>query len=371
MKLRWILCILLLLFLSVQLFFFVKVGVRQSVDSPFYLKNAEFLKHGIIPEGRALWYSGYALFLSLILVAGGSFQTIVVIQILLSCLAAYCIYLSVDKLSQNKSAGILAILLYMVWIPIHEWETFIYTESLFTSCCVFLFTALLFSKTRLHFVLTALLFLFTFFIRPAGFSLVVALAGYAVATFPLSWFRVVFPVTAALGFIALLIANKMIHFYDPVPSYVSAEIIYPKITLGVVPPEELFIPDNKRPLEKVFFFALYNPHYFLKLFLIKVALFYGNIKPYYSLLHNAAIVLFLYPLYYFACTGFKTITAYGKEKSFIASFILANGLMVGLTTENWDGRFLVPVLPFVFIVSSVPFLHILKRVSSSKLFVRK
>jgi hypothetical protein len=370
-KAWWVLSVIVLLFLGLQLFFLFKAGVRQSVDSQFYLENATLLRRGILPEGRGLWYSAFSLFLTLIFLAGGTLRTAVIIQILLSCLSACCIYASAKEITRNNFASILAVLLYIVWIPIHEWETFIYTESLFTSFCVFSFTALLFSKSRWRIVFTASLFLFTFFIRPTGFSLVAALVSYLVVSIPRSWFKFLIPIASVLGLIAILIGNKMFQSYDQVPGYVSAEIIYPNITLNVKPPADLTIPENGTPLEKVFFFALYNPQYFLKLFCIKVALFFGNIKPYYSFVHNLVIVLFLYPVYFFAWLGFRKTEGFKKEKFFIASFIVANGLIVGLTTENWDGRFLVPLLPLIFIIASGPLFLFLQKYARPKKYSGK
>jgi hypothetical protein len=363
--------IIILLFLGIQLLFFFKMGVRQSVDSPFYLENAGLLRQGMLPEDRGLWYSAFSLFLALVFLAGGTLKTAVIIQILLSCLSAFCIFVSAKEITRNKLAAILAVLLYIVWIPIHEWDTFIYTESLFTSFCVFSFTALLFGKNRWHIVFTALLFLFTFFIRPTGLSLVVALVSYLIASIPRKRITFTIPVATVLILIAVLIGSKMFNAYDPIPAYVSAEIIYPKITLNVEAPSDLTIPENGPSLVKVFFFAVYNPLYFLKLFGIKVALFFGNIKPYYSPVHNFVVVLFLYPIYFFAWLGFRKNEGFKKEKLFIASFIITNGLIVGLTTENWDGRFLVPLLPLIFIMASGPLFLFLKKYALPKKYSGK
>jgi hypothetical protein len=323
---------------------------------------------GILPEERGLWYSGASLFLALVFLFGGNLEAVVIIQILLSCASACFIYLSAKKITQNIGAGILASVLYIVWIPIHEWNTFIYTESLFTSFCILSFTALLFSRNRWHYALTAILFLYTFSIRPTGFSLVVAWAVYLIVLIPRPWLKIIIiPIIVVLGVFIQLIGNTMLQSYNPVPAYIASEIIYPKITLGIEAPANLIVPDAITPLQKVFSFALYNPIYFMKLFFIKVALFYGNIKPYYSLIHNLAIILFLYPLYYFACCSFSGIKGFQKEKFFMASFILANGTIVGLTTENWDGRFLVPVLPFIFVLASGPLFVCMGRMFRKKI----
>jgi hypothetical protein len=123
--------------------------------------------------------------------------------------------------------------------------------------------------------------------------------------------------------------------------------------LGMEAPSDLYIPDaTHSTLVSVFLFASYNPVYFLKLFFLKLFLFLGNVKPYFSVLHNTVIVLILYPLYFFSVKGFLKFPSHRKEKYFVAGFVIAQALTVALTSENWDGRFLVPLLPFVFLLAA-------------------
>jgi hypothetical protein len=351
-KEKLLLFCLLFLFLCAQFYFFFQVGARQSVDTPFYLENADLLMHGNWPTGRSVWYSGFAVFLALLFKAGGNLETVCLVQMLLSCLTAWCIYRCTDKISENKIASLMACLLYMTWIPIQEWNTLIYTESLFTSFCVLCFTMLLFARKKWHYAVTIVLFVFTFFIRPTGLNLAIALAGYGITALPAMRRRLKIAFVATPCILIVIIVNLALYSYDPIPSYAIAEIIYPKITLGVQPPDNLVIPAAGRPIERLLLFAFHNPGYFLKLFLIKIGLFYGNIKPYYSPMHNFAIAVLLYPLYCFFVLSLTTIRPFKKEKIFILFFVLASGLSIGLTSENWDGRFLTPVLPFIFILSS-------------------
>lgn len=87
----------------------------------------------------------------------------------------------------------------------------------------------------------------------------------------------------------------------------------------------------------------------------------GNVKPYFSILHNTLIVLVLYPLYYFAVKGFLQFPVDRKEHIFISTYFIAQALTVALSSENWDGRFLIPVLPFVFMLSAIGLTPLIKK----------
>lgn len=344
---------LFLLWLLVQVILFIKFGARTSVDSELYLNDAKNWLNGKWPEGRNIWYASYSAFLAFIFFCGGNNMTVVLTQIVLSGVATYCLYQLAVEIFNKREVAILAVLFYLLWIKIHEWNTFLYTESLFTSCCIVSFTVLVKSKNAWEYFVASVLLIFTFFIRPTGFALVVGLLCYGMYSLQREYLKRVIP----LGFIGamavLLLLAGMLKNFTLLESYAKAEIIYPNITLGMVVPFDIYTPkEDHSILVRVFLFAFYNPIYFLKLFFLKLVLFLGNIKPYFSIFHNAVIVLILYPLYFFAVKGFLKFPAHRKEKYFIVGFVIAQTLTIALTSENWDGRFLVPLLPFVFLLSA-------------------
>lgn len=349
----------LLLWVLIQLTLFVKFGVRTSVDSELYMADAMNLLDGKLPEGRSIWYVSYSSFLALTFFCGGDNTTVVFIQILLSGIATYCLYELGMKIFNNKEVAIFTILFYLLWIKIHEWNTLLYTESLFTSCSIISFTILVKSKTTWQYAVAGLLLVFTFFIRPTGFSFVIGLLCYGMFSAQKSYpKKIVAPICFASVIGTLLLLTKMLSDYSIVESYAKAEVIYPNITLGIEVPSNLFLPEsNYSTASRVLQFAIYNPFYFLKLFFLKLLLFLGNVKPYFSTLHNSMIVLILYPLYFFAIKGFLKLPTNRNEKYFITGFVIAQALTVALTTENWDGRFLVPLLPFIFLLSAFGINH--------------
>lgn len=343
----------LLLWLLIQAVLFLKFGARTSVDSELYLADAMNLLNGQLPEGRSIWYVSYSTFLAFTFFCGGDNMVVVLVQIALSGVAAYCLYQLAIEIFNKREVAILTVLFYLLWIKIHEWNTFLYTESLFTSCSIISFAVLMKSKNAWHYLLAALLILFTFFIRPTGFALVIGLLCYGLFSLRKEYLKRVIPLgfIGAIGVLVLLVG--MLESFTLIESYAKAEIIYPNITLGMEAPSDLYIPGaDHSTLVRLFLFAVYNPIYFLKLFSLKLFLFLGNVKPYFSVLHNTVIVLILYPLYFLAIKGFLKFPAHRKEKYFVIGFVIAQALTVSLTSENWDGRFLVPLLPFVFLLAA-------------------
>ncbi len=343
-------------------------GAKLSVDSNLYINDAKLIESGVLPQGRSLWYAGYSSFLALIFTCRGTFFTVVIIQVIVSGLAAFCIYNLVIEMTKQKSIALLSVLLYLSWFKIHEWNVFLYTESLFTSFSIISFTTLVLSKKIWHYLLVVLLLCFTFFIRPTGFPFVISICAYLfMKGFNKNSLKAMTVGLSVVMLIAcILLLNKMLAHCQLIESYAQAEVIYPKITMHITAPFDLRLPDSRyQPLVKLLIFICDNPLFFLKLCIIKLLLFFGNIKPYFSPTHNAFIILTLFPLYFFALKGWKTFSANEiSERYFIIVFIATQALTVTLTTENWDGRFLIPILPFVFMLSSAGIADSYKRMIS-------
>ncbi len=319
-----------------------------------YQDNAIALLNGVFPEGRDVWYISYTFFLAGASMLGGDYVA-VLFQVLISGVALYFLHRVTYKITGNEITSFLTCFFYLAWIKIHQWNFFIYTESLFASMSIISFAALVLSKNPKQYILTFIIFLFTVFVRPTGIALIVGVLVYGFAHYYHWVSRKVWLITIVLGVaIGLLILNFVMKDYGFIDSYQKAEIIYPNISLELQPPGDLIIPsDENSPLIRLITFIYSNPVYFFKITSLKLLLFLGNVKPYFSILHNVLIVAFLFPLYVFAIKGFQHFTSKRKEHYFVAGFVIMQCAIVSLTSENWDGRFLIPVLPFVFMLSAI------------------
>ena len=348
--------LLALLWAGVQVFVYLQFGVTEQIDTAAYIADARDIVEGNVPEQRNFWYAGYSLLLAIILFFNGSPVDIVWLQILFSGITAIAIYRFVKSLSGSNATSFIATFLFIAWIKIHQWNTIVYTDALFTYMAVVSLAALHFSRKSWHYLGVALLVVFTFFIRPTGIGFLAAMAGYMLfvmkdkiklQAFPL----ILIGVGVSIAFLVLL--NLVLKDYVPdiLNSYEKAEIIYPNIPLWIEKPDGLVMPDSHYPpILQLLLFVTYNPIYFIKITLLKGALFLGNVKPYFSIFHNAAIITFLYPLYFFSFYGIRKMPL-SAEKIYIIVFMVFTTLTVSLTSENWDGRFLIPMLPYVFITA--------------------
>ncbi len=348
--------ILVIIWACVQLLVIEHYGVVTSSDSPMYIEDATNLLNGEFPFGRSTWYASYSLFLASIFLLKGNILTVVIIQVLLSGVAACFLYRVAFNIFKDTIAAFITVLLYLLWIKIHQWNAYIYTESLFTSFSIISFSCMSLSRNKWQYSLVALLVIFTFFIRPAGLSFLCGVIGYLCVILIekkyLSTISII-GIAMLLGALALFLLNYILseYIYYFIKSYSHAEIIYPSIPLIIEAPSTIVTPSpTHSPLGQLVLFIVSNPIYFLKLSILKLLLFLSNIKPYFSILHNSLTVLVLFPCYAFAIYGFKKMTAV-KEKIFILCFVASQAITVSLTSENWDGRFLIPILPFIFIYS--------------------
>lgn len=350
--------ILLILWMIIQGIAYFHFGIRMAVDSERYIQNANLLVHGNWPEGAETLYFTYGLIIAALQLIGLSATWIVLIQIILSAIALVGIYRIVQRLDNKGLAPFLAGMLYLLWFKFQQWNLIVYTDSLFTSAVIISVWLLLIANSNRSYIVAFVVIILTALIRPPGIGFLIAILIYLLydrLTFKTgkTWVSVTILVLC-FGF-SLIGVNAVLRDFVPsfFQSYGHAELIYPGISLGIEPPEHLNFPDaHQEPLLQMLIFILKNPYYMIKISFAKGLLFLGHIKPYYSLYHNLLIGFYLYPIYLLAIVGASVI--YKRRLFFfIVIFIGLNILAVSLTSENWDGRFLLPVLPWIFVMASI------------------
>jgi hypothetical protein len=332
-------------------------GVMMPVDTELYVESAQSILQGNWPQNNVFFYTSYCTLIAVLFLFGLSVKWMILIQIIVSGLALFSIHEITKIISKNNLTAFVACLLYILWFKFQQWNLIVYTDSLFANFAVISLYVLLKVKNNISYLLAFVLIAFTTLLRPMGIGFLFAILSYLLydnSTF--SKIRRVWKLSyLTLFFVFLLfILNGILRGFTPsfLESYANAEIIYPKITLGIDKPEQLYMPnDQHQPLSQLMLFMVQNPYYMFKITFIKAILFLGHIKPYYSIFHNVFIGCFLYPVYFFALRGAKLIPN-NKLCVFILVFIGFQVITISLTSENWDGRFLLPILPWVFILSS-------------------
>ena len=80
-----------------------------------------------------------------------------------------------------------------------------------------------------------------------------------------------------------------------------------------------------------------------------------NIRPYWSWRHIIYNLLFLMPVYFYGIRGIVN-QRYPKEVVvFALTYFFIHVIGIGMTFLDWDSRFIMPLLPVVFLLASEEF----------------
>ncbi|QKG57610.1 hypothetical protein GKZ68_13840 [Hymenobacter sp. BRD128] len=285
---------------------------------------------------------------------------IVLGQLAISGLAALALYSAVRRLAGGRrGAAALAVGLFVGWPDVQQFNCYLLTESLFISLSVLSFWALV--KTRdggwLAWVTLISLLLLTALVRPNGFVVAGAVGLAGLATLyarrrRVFWLAVGGAVLASP--LAVWWLNHQLVSFFIVETYLRGELMFATPVWAVHPSAPLVLPPaGIGQMSRVLYFAAHNPGFLAKLMLGKLLVFFSSIKPYYSLGHKLLSVLVLWPLYYLAVRGTRLASVWLPGRAFLAGVPLLQATVVMLTVDDYDVRFLAPVLPFVFALAAL------------------
>jgi len=338
-------------------------GPHFANDSARYLLYAKGIaEHGYFEPGHNLRYVLYPLFQSLWLWLGTGWWGIVLGQMAVSAAATTAVYRGTRRLAEGQhGAAALATLLFIAWPDIQRFNVFLLTESLFISLVALSFGA--FTRVRRgnarDWALLVLALICTALARPNGFQvgLAAGLAGLdALRRRPArrAWRA------ALLGLVLLspllwLALNHQLATYYLMDTYQRGELIFRYQLWAVHQPQPLNMPPpGTGPAARVLYFAVHNPTYLARLMAGKLFVFISYLKPHYSLLHRLMGVAVLWPAYILAgLAATRRGSVWRPARVFLAFVFLLQTAIIMLTVDDWDVRFLAPVLTVVFVLASL------------------
>ena len=365
-----------LLFLIVNTWTYHQHGVKIVNDSYRYLDYANNLHKGFYIDPYNIWYVGYAFYIFVIQSLHSGIEYIIMGQYALGALAVVSLYCTSLNAWKNSFAAWFSCCVFIVFLDIAQWNSYVLTESLYTSftCFSLYFLSLLYTGRRnyLLYTITILVVIFTFFIKPTGIALlgtvIIVLTFQVVQKLQSRILRLAVQVAACV--LTLLLANRMLANYTIMENYQLGEVIYAVTTLPlepgyhslvVTPPDNLYVPPpHYPPLLKIIAFVVHHPIYWSQLFFTKAFFLLAHVRPYWSAFHNGYAILFLLSCY------FLLVKAMRSEKSnvlflFALLYLAIHAVSVCLTSEDWDGRFLMPMLPVIMLASGQGFLLLTKK----------
>jgi hypothetical protein len=370
-----ILCIVLIV---IDTILFYRNGVRVVTDSARYLEYSSNLRNGFYVDPHNIWYVSYAIFIMVIGLFSESLTTVVFVQFFLGIFTVISIYYTALTLFKNRNAAFLSSFGFILFVEPSFWASYILPESLYISLCCFAFYFLsnLNQQERinpLRIIITIIVVLVAGLTKPTGYALFIA----ALAVILLKMFRhnklnrLAISLTVTIVVTAPLLLNRMLATYLIRENYQNGEIVFEVSNysnaeeasyLIVDPPAKLEVSENTSPLLQVIEVAVRHPVYFTKLFLAKVFFLFLHVRPYWSWLHNVTVLIFLIPLYFFFFRGMKRDDVTLSFKTFVLTYLFVHAFGIGLTFEDWDGRFLMPMIPILLMPAG---LELARRFESS------
>lgn len=340
---RWVIVGLHLLFL---LGIFLHQGIHSDKEALKYLGCAQDVLHGDFNDllGNYLKYGAYVLFL-LPFVALGVPELAVLVQIALGILAALALGRVVLRITGNAAAGNTAMALLLLCYPVHQWTLALYTESFFTSLSILFVER--FTREQRSDAWTVLLALLTVFARPVGMLFVgpALIWKFSGPTAPRWLQRLRWPGYAAVLLLAISLPGIRAPQLEPI---VDAHVI------AGIPEDPGALAEfhgSSILAAQLFLLDRHGAGDWLWLTARRMASLYTLPRGYFSTAHNllVGIWMLLYPL---AIIGLWR----GRKQpvvQLIAAMLLLHTLLLGLTHDEWSGRFVVPLLGWVLVLGVV------------------
>ncbi len=344
-------------------------GVKLGKDSTWYINESIKIINGKSSILEHKTHFGYLIFLIPFLYFELPLYFVVLFQILLTSVSAFCLY----KISEKyfcKLSGVLSVALFLLYFPLQIRNFFILTDMLFINVSILLcFFIVYFKKKNLLILITLLIFIIS--IRPNGmlFLFSILLSSFLFLIKNKRYLYISLYIT-----LLLILAIPVINFLN---SYLNELNLIRSLNKGIIwgysfetnnicedlcLSVELVNKNYPNTLYGFIQFVSINFIEFFKIFFQKIFWMIARIRPYYSDLHNFYIMLFNIVIYSSFIYGFVKKPKYLYSLHFINFYILFTIILIGLTFADWSGRFSLYIFPFLMVFSSYGILIFIKKI---------
>jgi len=340
------------------------LGVRAGGDTPRYVEGAANLGHRPL-EGMQRLFPGYIALLAASTAAGFGAGGVVALQIVMAAVATVLLY-ELGRRVAYPSVGIIAAGLFVLNVDIARWHAYILTDSLYISLVVVAAYAIHIASERggWRYAAAAAALVAAALVRPHGRLLAIAAAVYWVARRPSHASRAV-AVAAAVALIgaAAITARGALRAEAESPGRWLGE----GVVIWADPESRLPMPGETGALTAAgatsaapLAYAVRHPLATSRLAASRIGLELLHARRFYSTAHNAAVVVTLGPTYVLAVLGFLRLR--DRPLAWLLAGIAGlHFLMVAATFADWDGRFLLYVLPLLDLFAAAGLLVVTNR----------
>lgn len=356
----------------VQCLLYSKHGIKVVFDSKRYLGQADLLAAGDYSSLKV----SYIVYTALLALSNtlGSLGWIILLQTIVSGLAMVAMYKAARTLTGSELVAALTAFLLILWPDFQFWNLYIHTESLFVSVTCLAFWRLVTAHKTSHYLQLWLLLLVVVFLRPNGFMVAASVFVYWGISFcelrGYTLWKAAILLLSIVSIVVLIVAHFFLQDISSDHSFtkflVSGEVIQGYEPLRIK--DATIAQPQGTPLQQTVAIVLNEPLFFVKQSLMRLLYYWAQVRPYYSLWHNVAIVALMYPLYLLGIKALLAGRVEARVTGFIVFLMLQLSAMVVVSAVDWDNRFFLPLLPFVFLLGAIGIKELLtKRAKQVKL----
>lgn len=340
-----------LIWLTGQTILYHWVGPREGGDTIRYVEAAAAWGQGQWPSGRDAFFPIYNLFLAALFGLGLGTAGVVLVQCLLSGVAAWRLYHLAASLYDHR-VGILAALLYVTCPELQVWNLYVLTESLFVSLTIVALSLLVSAERPGAWVAAGVATLAAAMVRPHGLALLGAAAAFGLAALRPGARLTVGAVVGGVA-VAAVIGRAIQPWVRVAGQYRRGTVIwgYPA---SATPLPDLVLPSGMagHPVLEFLGVLVTQPRSVVSLAVRRVAYEWLHIRPFYSMAHNAIIAATLFPLYLLAAWGVTRQPRRPGARVLLLGLPALQSMFVALSFADWDGRHLLVMLPSVFVFAA-------------------
>lgn len=336
-----------LLWVLVQVILYLYYGFVVDFEGLKYQDDAQQLLSSFSFNTERLFYSFYPIIISFFLKIKVGLKGVLFVQLLINAWATSRFYKLVESIFLNKYLANVLTAILILTFQIQIWNFHLYTESLFVSGII-IFSYYLLTQDLLitrNIIKLSLLLIILSFLRPTGILLLFPTITYLVFIYK-SGVKIKYRIIPWIMAIILIIGANLIYSTGHFLNYTRTAYINSWVIWGY---------DGFGNMHSSIWILG-----FVKLVLYRILYYFSMLRPYYSNIHNLLAISF-YPVYALSLIGI--IPFWKKNRTsflYVITTISFFSIFTILTFANWHGRFIVPILPFVILLSGAGMQYIFK-----------
>jgi hypothetical protein len=324
------------------------LGVKAVGDAGRYLGGAAKITQGIPLNTIQIKYAGYIYFIHLVTQMGGSTQTLVLVQCLLSVLSALAMY-QAGRLAFAAPVGLTAALCYLCIPDIQRWNFYVLADGPANSLLLLSLSLVIICTYKPWYWLAMVPIMAWYVsIRPESPFLLFFVSGLFITD---SKSNRMIAALVIIGITFWLFFTKSGDSSILIANWDKGTVIWGY--LYSPPPEVLKHAAGSGLNGVILDYLIKYPYWMIKILVYKAFWLYWHARPCYSLLHNIYIVGQSLILLLFSFAGLRWYGIRNSAVAMIGSLIILQTTAICFSFADWDGRHLTRIIgPMILLASA-------------------